>query len=239
MPEISTALIIKIAIIAVAIIGGIVVVYSIKKAVSNAIGHQLRRASDLLRTINDATEERQNNAMQFTYVDPNVVNNIKKDFPDYDEKIARSIVENTVMKYFLVINGEASESQLEYCTEAFKQRAATMAKDNSSTVTPKHYDDIHIHKSQVAAYHKDNDAATATFQVSLEYKLNGVKSQHIYEADHSYYLSMGNEGENASLICQYCGAPVDTTGSVCPYCGSEIHSSVERTWKVSRIAMLR
>ena len=148
-------------------------------------------------------------------------------------------MENTVMKYFLVINGEASENQLEYCTEAFKQRAATMAKDNSSTVTPKHYDDIHIHKSQVASYHRDHDAATAKFQVSLEYKLNGIKAQHIYEADYSYYLSMGIEGENASLICQFCGAPVDTAGSVCPYCGSEIHSSVERTWKVSRISMLR
>ena len=145
----------------------------------------------------------------------------------------------TVMKYFLVINGEASENQLEYCTEAFKQRAATMAKDNLSTVTPKHYDDIHIHKSQVASYHRDHDAATAKFQVSLEYKLNGIKAQHIYEADYSYYLSMGIEGENASLICQFCGAPVDTAGSVCPYCGSEIHSSVERTWKVSRISMLR
>lgn len=226
MPEISTALIIKILVIAVAIGGGIAVIYSVKKAVSNTIGRQLSRANDLLRTINDATEERQNNAMQFTYVDPNVVNNIKRDFPDYDENIARSIVENTVMKYFLVINGEASENQLEYCTEAFKQRAATMAKDNLSTVTPKHYDDIHIHKSQVASYHRDHDAATAKFQVSLEYKLNGIKAQ-------------GIEGENASLICQFCGAPVDTAGSVCPYCGSEIHSSVERTWKVSRISMLR
>ena len=134
MPEISTALIIKIIVIVVAIGGGIAVIYSVKKAVSNAIGRQLSRANDLLRTINDATEERQNNAMQFTYVDPNVVDNIKRDFPDYDENIARSIVENTVMKYFLVINGEASENQLEYCTEAFKQRAATMAKDNLSTV---------------------------------------------------------------------------------------------------------
>ena len=191
MPEISTALIIKIIVIAVAIGGGIAVIYSVKKAVSNAIGRQLSRANDLLRTINDATEERQNNAMQFTYVDPNVVNNIKRDFPDL------------------------------------------------STVTPKHYDDIHIHKSQVASYHRDHDAATAKFQVSLEYKLNGIKAQHIYEADYSYYLSMGIEGENASLICQFCGAPVDTAGSVCPYCGSEIHSSVERTWKVSRISMLR
>ena len=111
MPEISTALIIKILVIAVAIGGGIAVIYSVKKAVSNTIGRQLSRANDLLRTINDATEERQNNAMQFTYVDPNVVNNIKRDFPDYDENIARSIVENTVMKYFLVINGEASENQ--------------------------------------------------------------------------------------------------------------------------------
>ena len=85
MPEISTALIIKIIVIVVAIGGGIAVIYSVKKAVSNAIGRQLSRANDLLRTINDATEERQNNAMQFTYVDPNVVNNIKRDFPDYDE----------------------------------------------------------------------------------------------------------------------------------------------------------
>lgn len=235
MPEISMALIIKIAVIATIVIGGISAAVSIKRT----LGQQLSRANSLLKTINDATEERQNNAMQFTYVDPNVVNNIKKDFPDYDEKIAKSIVENTVMKYFLVINGEANEDDLEYCTAAFKQRVATMAKDNSSTALPKHYDDIHIHKSQVASYHKDKDAATATFQVSLEYTLNNIKAQHIYEADYSYYLSMGNEGENASLICQFCGAPVDTTGDVCPYCGSEIHSSVERTWKVSRIAMLR
>lgn len=56
MPEISTALIIKIIVIAVAIGGGIAVIYSVKKAVSNAIGRQLSRANDLLRTINDATE---------------------------------------------------------------------------------------------------------------------------------------------------------------------------------------
>ena len=107
MPEISTALIIKIIVIVVAIGGGIAVIYSVKKAVSNAIGRQLSRANDLLRTINDATEERQNNAMQFTYVDPNVVNNIKRDFPDYDENIARSIVESMTvekLKYFLEEN---------------------------------------------------------------------------------------------------------------------------------------
>ena len=57
MPEISTALIIKIIVIVVAIGGGIAVIYSVKKAVSNAIGRQLSRANDLLRTINDATEE--------------------------------------------------------------------------------------------------------------------------------------------------------------------------------------
>ena len=74
-----------------------------------------------------------------------------------------------------------------------------------------------------------------SFRYLLNTRLNGIKAQHIYEADYSYYLSMGIEGENASLICQFCGAPVDTAGSVCPYCGSEIHSSVERTWKVSRI----
>lgn len=36
MPEISTALIIKIIVIVVAIGGGIAVIYSVKKAVSNA-----------------------------------------------------------------------------------------------------------------------------------------------------------------------------------------------------------
>ena len=50
MPEISTALIIKIIVIVVAIGGGIAVIYSVKKAVSNAIGRQLSRANDLLRT---------------------------------------------------------------------------------------------------------------------------------------------------------------------------------------------
>ncbi len=51
MPEISTALIIKIIVIAVAIGGGIAVIYSVKKAASNAIGRQLSRANDLLRTV--------------------------------------------------------------------------------------------------------------------------------------------------------------------------------------------
>ena len=45
MPEISTALIIKIIVIAVAIGGGIAVIYSVKKAVSNTIGRQ-RPAKD-------------------------------------------------------------------------------------------------------------------------------------------------------------------------------------------------
>ncbi len=152
-------------------------------------------------------------------------------------KISRSIVENTVMKYFLVINGEASENQLEYCTEAFKQRAATMAKDNLSTVTPKHYDDIHIHKSQVASYHRDHDAATAKFQVSLEYKLNGIKAQHIYQADYSSFN--GDRGQKRqpymSVLRSACGH------SRLSFSFSAVlrYSSVERTWKVSRISMLR
>ena len=78
------------------------------------------------------------------------------------------------------------------------------------------------------------------YQISLEYLLSGVKTQHIYEADYTYYLSVGDMGENVSLICGHCGAPVEVTGQkICPYCGAEIQSSIERTWKVSRIAMLR
>lgn len=236
MPEITVTLIIK-AVIILAVIGCAVSVYL---SVKRKLGSELNRAKSLLRTINDATEERTSQPMSFTVVDPTILQRVEKDFPEYDDKIARSIVENAVRKHFLVINGEESPDSIDYCSTALKETLRAKADDNASSPKPLHYDNIVIHRSQISGYRQNNEVVAVNYQISLEYLLSGVKTQHIYETDYTYYLSVGDMGENVSLICQHCGAPVEVTGQkVCPYCGAEIQSSIERTWKVSRIAMLR
>ncbi len=236
MPEITVSLIVKIVIILAVILCAVRVYVSAKRK----LGGELNRAKSLLKVINDATEERIDQPMSFTVVDPTILRRVEKDFPEYDDKIARSIVENAVRKHFLVINGEESPDSIDCCSTALKETLRAKADDNASSPKPLHYDNIVIHRSQISGYRQNNETAAVNYQISLEYLLSGVKTQHIYEADYTYYLSVGDMGENVSLICGHCGAPVEVTGQkICPYCGAEIQSSIERTWKVSRIAMLR
>lgn len=231
-PEISVALIIKIVVI-VAVIG---CAYGTFRSVKSKLGGEIGRARSLLKAINDATEENMSQPMSFTVVDPTILQRVAKDFPEFDDRVARSIVENAVRAHFLVINGEESADSLTGCSKALVETLRAKAADNASSPKPVHYDNIVIHRSQITGYRRNNEVAAVTYQVALEYLTGGTKAQHIYDADYTYFLSVGDEGENVSLICQHCGAPVETTGEkVCPYCGAEIHSSIERTWKVSRI----
>lgn len=232
MPDISVALIIKIVVIVAAVGCAFATAVSVK----NKIGGELGRAHRLIKAINDATEENMSQPMSFTVVDPTILQRVAKDFPEFDDKLAKSIIENAVYKHFLVINGEESPDNLEGCSNALIETLRAKAADNASSPKPIHYDNIVIHRSQITGYRKNLEVAAVTYQVALEYLTNGSKAQHIYDADYTYYLSVGDQGENVSLICQHCGAPIDTTGDkVCPYCGAEIHTSIERTWKVSRI----
>ena len=162
---------------------------------------------------------------------------IRKDFPEFNADVAKQTVSGAVAEYFAVLSsGTGIEKLKGVCTAAFVNELDGIVQNGTYR-----YNDVKLHKTVICDYRKRADEAVITYQTALEYALpNKALSQHICETKYVYYLSQDSDGENASLICQNCGAPISTVGiKVCEYCGAQINASVERTWKVNAINKTR
>jgi hypothetical protein len=166
-----------------------------------------------------------------------MVMRLKKDFPEFDTEIARQTVSSALTNYFAILNERSGTARIEKCcTDAFiKELEGTVMTD--STV----YNNPRTHKIVISDYRRTGEDAVITFQAAVEYERNKkALAQYVYEIKYVYYLAENADGENVSLQCEYCGAPISTVGAkVCEFCGSEIFASVERTWKINKIYKAR
>lgn len=206
-----------------------------------AVNQSVRQAKDLMNEIKKATDDNATTPMSISGAEGLLLQKIKRDFPDFDGDVAKEMVRSALAAYFAVRNEKKGFERLEkICTKVLVKEIISLSETNSTF-----YDRLRIHKAAVSDYRTYGSEAVITYQAALEYQLQGkLLQQHVYEVKLVYYLDENNEGEMASLICPYCGAPITTFGKDmhCEYCGAEVVKgdiSVERTWKVNKIVKSR
>lgn len=167
-------------------------------------------------------------------------NMILKDFPEFNLELARSYIKGFLPEYFHAksigsVSGIRDNCSTQFCDSLQSQLDSIKLTGQQ----PQRYDGVKVHNAVVSGYTKNGYEATITFEAAVEYVLNGRLSQHKYKILYSYFLSYGAKGENESLKCSNCGAPISTLGEkVCIYCGEAIEASVERTWKITDTVMI-
>lgn len=210
----------------------IAVIYLIKYVKS-----QIRKARKFVDHISAVTEENMRTPLTLSNNESLMLMRIKKDFPEFNADIAKQTVMAAVADYFALLNnGTGIERLRPVCTAAFVNELEGVMINGTQK-----FNELKCHKTVISDYRKNGEEAVITYQTALEYALeNKALSQHIYETKYVYYLSLDNEGENSSLVCKNCGAPIGTLEEkVCEYCGAQINASIERTWKVNTIHKTR
>lgn len=212
-----------------------VFILSVIKKIS---GH--RSFGGLYDAIKEADTAQMTTPRTLSGTEPVYRNMILKDFPEFNLELARSYIKGFLPEYFHArsignVNGIRDNCSKQFCD-------SMQSKLDSLKLTGKQlqsYHSVRVHNAVVSGYTKNGYEATITFEAAVEYVLNGRLSQHKYKIFYSYFLSYGAKGENESLKCSNCGAPISTLGEkICAYCGEVIEASVERTWKITDVMLI-
>lgn len=226
------SLIIKIA-VAAAVVGIVAYgVYSIKRSIKR----KLSKVSQLLDVIKSADDEQMHTPKTLSGTESIHLSQIRRDFPDFNPTLAKTYIKSFVTEYFAAMKEQRTDltSFEDNCS---KQLIEMMMAEFASPACT--YSQVKIHKVVISDYRKNVDEANVFFQLALQYvssKTNRL-SQEKYTVTYSYFLETGAQGEMASVICQHCGAPVNSLGAkVCPYCDAAITAvAMDRTWKITDI----
>ncbi len=232
---------IKIVAVSAAVIVAAVVLFIIFRKVFLAARGAYRDAKKFVQAIQKTTDETANTPRTLSGVEDLMRQRILRDFPDFNFNVCKQMIDSAVSGYFSVLNTHEGTDKL--------QKISTPSFINellSETETNKYiYENVTIHKTVISDYRKLNDEAVVTYQSAVGYNRKGKGTmQYVYQSKLVYYLSEDNDAGVQTLVCEYCGAPIDVVGShkVCKYCGGEIsirNVAAERAWKVNKVAKYR
>ncbi len=232
---------IKVIAIAAAVIVVAVLGFIVFRKIFLSARRVYRDAKNLVDQIQKATDETANTPRTLSGVEPLMRSRIAKDFPDFNYNVCKEMIESAVAGYFAVLNAKEGIDKLyKICTPSLINEILGEIDTNKFE-----YENVRIHKTVISDYRKLNDEAVVTYQSAVGYNRKGKGTmQYVYQSKLVYYLSEDNAGGVETLVCQYCGAPIDVVGEhkVCKYCGGEIsirNVAAERAWKVNDITKLR
>lgn len=226
------SLIIKI-VCALAIVGVVAYgVYSIKRSITR----KLNKVSQLFDAIKAADDEQMHTPKTLSGTESIHLSQLRKDFPSFNPTLAKTYIKSFTTEYFAAMKEKRTDLKSFEDTCSRQLIEMMTAEFAAPAVT---YSQVKIHRVVISDYRKNVDEANVFFQLALQYvssKTNRL-SQEKYTVTYSYFLETGAQGEMASVICQHCGAPVNSLGAkVCPYCDAAITAvAMDRTWKITDI----
>ncbi len=221
--------ILVVGVLSVFIVVAVVILSVLKKLSSN------NSLGGLVNAIKVADTAQMTTPKTLSGTEPVYRDMIKKDFPEFNLELARSYIKGFLPEYFHALSSGNVSGIRDNCSAQFCDSLQSQLDNKKLTGKMfESYNGIKVHNAVISGYTKNGYEATIAFEAAVEYVLNGRLSQHKYKIMYSYFLSYGARGENESLKCSNCGAPISTLGEkVCAYCGEMIEASLERTWKVT------
>ncbi|MCD7773819.1 MAG: zinc ribbon domain-containing protein [Ruminococcus sp.] len=194
----------------------------------------------IVNAIQQADDEQMMTPKTVSGAEPVYRQMIARDFPEFNLELARSYISGALSEFFHAKATRNAGVLRDNCTAQYCDALQSQFNNEKLTNKPaENYTNIKVHRVVVSNYLRNGEEAQITFEAAVGYALNGRPSQHKYKANYTYFLSYGARGENESLKCSNCGAPIESIGvKVCPYCSEVIEASVERTWKITDISMV-
>lgn len=170
---------------------------------------------------------------------------LMRDFPEMTYERFQEMA-NTALVSILTAIEKESTSGIENATDSLKSQVYDKICDNHDRKYIEHFDEIKLHRTDIADYKSNSDTATAKFEISFQcihyFEGKDKVPENPTQFAASVTLSYGREfAEGATSLtyshnCPNCGAPVYSVGGKmmkCPYCGTGVTEEVYKSWLVS------
>lgn len=183
---------------------------------------------------------------------------IVMDFPDFQYNEMKDRSENVLTSYLRAVDRN-NASLLQDGNSELKNQLENQIQMLSAQDMQEHFEQIHIHRTEISSYRKSKGRCIITFQSALECYhyttstadhssiLNGsreYKYQTKYNIDLIYIQDRNlveNEWDHAlGVNCPNCGAPLSSLGAKkCEYCDTPIVEINIHAWSFSNIDEIR
>lgn len=173
---------------------------------------------------------------------------IERDFPDFNLNQFKNKVENMLVSALRAID-KADSSLLAEATEELRKQVANRIEMNRSEGVREVYEQVTVHRTEIANYEKRDGKCIITFQSAvghLHYKEKDGKTiwggaerltQTKYNVEVLYIQDekLTKMGNAVGTTCPHCGAPVTNLGAMyCEYCGLAVTPVNLKVWTLHR-----
>ncbi len=176
---------------------------------------------------------------------------ITKDFPDFHYPEMKEKAENALIKYLRAIDSLDSSLFDEGTKEMKEKLSSRIAMYKEQGAKPQ-YNNIKIHRTEIAEYKKHKGVCSIVFQSAVEYShfieveekvtsgRKDLKTQSKYNIVAMYIQNRELAENDADAVlghnCPNCAAPLSGVGDkVCAYCGTPITEFNIRVWHFGEI----
>ena len=169
---------------------------------------------------------------------------IQSDFPDFNLEEFRLKVEKMLVSALHAIDAGNVDLLLEG-TEAVKNQVRNQIEANRQDGITEVYEQIKVHRTEIARYEKHKGKCIITFQSAVEHIHYKMKDEKIIEGDDKrltqtkynvalMYIQDASQVEFDNAVgttCPSCGAPITKLGAMyCEYCGLAVTPINMKVW---------
>lgn len=238
-----------IAVIVIAILIGIMIIkHKLNSVTRKYLGMGLGQTADLLGR---GLREETTTPKAISNVAPMYKPKLLRDFPDMTYERFIQIANSALISILTAIENE-NAVDVDNATDSLKRQIGDRITDNRGRKLIEHFDDIKLHRTDIADYKSSSDTATAVFEISFQclHYFEGKDSVPSAPSQFaaSVTLSYGREfAEDTSSLtfshnCPNCGAPIYSVGGKmmkCAYCGTGVTEEVYKSWLVSAYRFIK
>lgn len=239
------------------LIGGAIVTYKVKRKL-RGISQKAFGTNSLLDGYKQEKERLAETPRSLHSMTKALLPAISRDFPEFDYAQFRQKAENMLRAYFNSIESKnLKELEAVSATDNIKDKVRGIISDLESMNRTQHFDEITIHKTEIANYETKRGYCVITLESAVglfdfitneKDKVVGgdksLKRQTVY-AQELVYIQDSDKMEqlgyysSISLSCPNCGAPIKKLGTkFCEYCGTGVKEINIRSWSFNDIREL-
>lgn len=239
--------VITLAIVGAAAGGGYYVYRTVKRKIQN-LSQALFGTNSLIEGFNKQADELATTPKSVAAMTRIYEPQIQRDFPDFNFVQFKNKAENMLVSALRAID-EENISLLKESTEELKKQVQNVIEMNQAEGIKEVYEQIHIHRTEIAKYEKKDGKCIITFQSAVEHLHYKRKDGKLISGDENrleqtkYNIEvMYIQDEKLAKIdnavgttCPHCGAPVTKLGAMyCEYCGLAVTPINLKVWTLHR-----